>query len=107
MRRSIVDRLRDFSVKLRDGVPIEAVQVTVEHTPDGPLSSQKHVVLTPKKCRFEVWIICTRGTGHNWRKMETFDTRKEADDLIAWHKELDAKFPQGHYRYKIEPIPVE
>ena len=57
--------------------------------------------------RFEVWIICTRGTGYDWRKMSTFDNRTEAEQFIRWQKEIDAKFPCGHYRYKIETVPAE
>jgi len=66
--------------------------------------------------RFEVWIICTRGTGHNWRKMSTFDSRADAEEFVSWHKradaeefvswhkKIDAKFPKGHYSYKIETV---
>ena len=53
---------------------------------------------------FEVWIICTRGEGHKWRMMDTFPSRAEAEEFVQWHKDLDRKFPQGHYRYKIENI---
>jgi len=54
--------------------------------------------------RFGVWIICTRGTGHNWRKMSTFDSRADAEEFVSWHKKIDAKFPKGHYSYKIETV---
>jgi hypothetical protein len=54
--------------------------------------------------RFEVWIICTRGNGHQWRKMCELPQRWQAEQFIAWHKEIDAKFPIGHYRYKIEEM---
>jgi len=53
---------------------------------------------------YEVWIICTRGEGHKWRRMNTFTSRLEADEFVQWHKDMDRKFPQGHYRYKIETI---
>lgn len=54
--------------------------------------------------RFEVWIICTRGTGHNWLKMSTFDSRADAEEFVSWHKKIDAEFPKGHYSYKIETV---
>ena len=54
--------------------------------------------------RFDVWIICTRGPGHKWRKMAEFAIRADAEQLVADHKWLDSKVPCGHYAYKIEPI---
>ena len=54
--------------------------------------------------RFEVWIIGTRGTGDNGRKMSTFDSRADAEEFVSWHKKIDAKFPKGHYSYKIETV---
>ena len=54
--------------------------------------------------QFDVWIICTRGTGHAWRKMATCDDRWQADQLVAYHKMIDEKVPKGHYRYKVEPV---
>lgn len=50
MARSIIDRLKDFSDKLKSGEPIKATQVTVEHTPDGNLTTRMAVEL-----RFETF----------------------------------------------------
>ncbi len=57
--------------------------------------------------RFEVWIICTLGTGYDWRKMSTFATRTEAEQFIRWQKEIDARFPCGQYSYKIKTVQAE
>jgi hypothetical protein len=54
--------------------------------------------------QFEVWIICTRGTGHQWRRMATCGNRREADQLVSYHKLMDQKYPKGHYSYKVVPV---
>lgn len=43
--QQLVEGLEDFTQKLKAGVPIEATQVTVEHTPDGTLTTRRRVVL--------------------------------------------------------------
>lgn len=55
----------------------------------------------PSDNRFRVDTKCTRGTGHNWGKMATFADRYEARDFVIRHKAIDAKFPVGHYAYRI------
>lgn len=47
MNRSeqLIARLKRFTELLRSGVPIEAKQVTVERTPDGPLTTVRHIVI--------------------------------------------------------------
>ena len=51
MSRSIVERLKQFSEKLKADEPIPATRVTVEHTPDGTLTTQTQVVLQNGKIR--------------------------------------------------------
>lgn len=65
------------------------------------MSAPVHAVVSQQ---FDVWIICTRGTGHRWRKMATCDDRTQAEQLVAYHKMIDQKFPKGHYRYRVEPV---
>lgn len=50
MAKSIIERLRGFSEKLKSGAPIKATKVTVEHTPDGTLTTQ-----TPFEFRHSVF----------------------------------------------------
>ena len=45
MKRSIIDRLKDFGEKLKSGTPIKATTVTVEHTPDGTLTTRQEHIL--------------------------------------------------------------
>ncbi len=45
MGRSISERLKDFSDKLKSGEPIHGKRVTVEQTPDGPLTTFEDVVI--------------------------------------------------------------
>ena len=59
--------------------------------------------MTQKSKKFTVWIICTLGSVHKWRKVDEFDTRLQADDYVSYHKEIVAKPPKGYYRYKVEP----
>lgn len=46
--KKLIDSLRRISVKMRSGEPLRAVRVTVEHTPDGPLTTREEVVIKPK-----------------------------------------------------------
>lgn len=41
----LIRGLRDLTDKLKAGVPIEATRVTVEHTPDGTLTTREKIVL--------------------------------------------------------------
>lgn len=50
MGKSIAERLKNFSSKLKSGEPVKGTEVTVEHTPDGPLTTQ-----TPVEFRFNVF----------------------------------------------------
>lgn len=45
MGRSISERLKDFSDKLKSDKPIKATEVTVEHTPDGTMTTRRPVEL--------------------------------------------------------------
>ena len=44
----ILEALQQFTEKLEQGVPIEAMQIRRVNTPDGPLHTRKHVVLVVK-----------------------------------------------------------
>lgn len=56
---------------------------------------------------FEVWIKCSRGIGHTWRKLNSFATQEQAQKLIDYHKEIDAKPPRGHYLYDLRKVKEE
>ena len=66
-------------------------------------AKERHEAYTMKDRPFNVWIICTRGTGHKWRVLATCDNYQQAAYLVEYHKMIDFKFPKGHYAYKIEP----
>ena len=46
--RKTVSRLRNFSKRLESGEPIHAVEVTIERTPDGPLTTRREVDYTDR-----------------------------------------------------------
>ena len=52
--------------------------------------------------KYEVWIYAIRGVDPSWRLMAEFDTRQEAANFVEYDKQIDARFPQGHYRYRVE-----
>ena len=66
-------------------------------------AKERHDAYTMKDRPFDVWIICTRGTVHSWRKMTTCDNYQQAALLVEYHRMIDVKFPKGYYAYKIEP----
>lgn len=41
LAKRVLDRMRNFTEKLESGVPIECTHVTVEHTPDGTLTTRQ------------------------------------------------------------------
>ena len=59
--------------------------------------------MTQKSKKFTVWIICTLGSVHKWRKVDEFDTESQAYDYMLYHRENVCKQPNYYYRYKVEP----
>jgi hypothetical protein len=57
MAKSIVERLKRFSDKLKSGEPIHGTRVSIEQTSDGPLTTSRAVVLKSVRPHPD-WVTC-------------------------------------------------